>query len=84
MHIVFDTLEMVRRLESRGFKREQAEEIISVVKDVQQDLATKQDIESLRKDTRQDIESLRKDIIIKMSGITFMLLLAFKVLDKFI
>lgn len=80
MHITFDTLEMVRRLEAKGFKREQAEEIISVVKDVQQELATKSDIEVLRK----DIEVLRRDMVIKISSITFVLLLAFKVFDKFI
>jgi hypothetical protein len=34
MYITFDTLEMMRRLEAKGFKREQAEEVISVVKDV--------------------------------------------------
>jgi hypothetical protein len=127
MHITFDTLEMVRRLEAKGFKREQAEEIVSVVKDVQQELATKSDtnevkveieilrkevkndIEVLRKEVKNDIEVLRKDvdflrkevktdievlrrdievfkrdIIIKISSITFVLLLAFKVLDKFI
>ena len=61
MHITFDTLEMVRRLESKGFKREQAEEVISVVKDVQSELATKQDIENLQKATKQDIEALRKE-----------------------
>ena len=73
MHITFDTLEMVRRLEAKGFKREQAEEIISVVKDVQQGLATK-----------SDIQVLRRDMVIKISSITFVLLLAFKVFDKFI
>ena len=91
MHITFDTLEMVRRLEAKGFKREQAEEIISVVKDVQQELATKSDIEVLRKDievlrreVKTDIEVLRRDMVIKISSITFVLLLAFKVFDKFI
>ncbi len=78
---------------------------MSVVKDVQQELATKSDtnevkveIEVLRKDVdflrkevktdievlRRDIEVFKRDIIIKISSITFVLLLAFKVLDKFI
>jgi hypothetical protein len=70
---MFDTLEIVRRLEAKSFKREQAEEIISVVKDVQQELAIK-----------SDIEVLRRDMVIKISSITCVLLLAFKVLDKFI
>ena len=82
---------MVRRLEAKGFKREQADEIISVVKEVQQELATKSDIEVLRKDievlrreVKTDIEVLRRDMVIKISSITFVLLLAFKVFDKFI
>ena len=79
MHITFDTLEMVRRLEAKGFKREQAEEVISVVKDVQSELATKQDIELVRK----DMIALKNDIIIKISGVMFALLITFKLFDKF-
>ena len=51
----------------------------------------KNDIEVLRREVKTDIEVLRKDIevfkrdiVIKISSITFVLLLAFKVLDKFI
>lgn len=91
MHVTFDTLEMVRRLEAKGLKREQAEEIISVVKDVQQDLSTKQDIEALRKDTKADLMRLEEKIekgrlqtLVSMGILMFTLLLAFKVLDKFL
>jgi hypothetical protein len=53
---------MVRRLEAKGFKREQAEEIISVVKDVQNELATRQDINDLKKEIKQETEKTKGEM----------------------
>lgn len=47
MHITFDTLEAVRRLVGKGLTQQQAEEVVAVMKDVQNDLATKKDLEML-------------------------------------
>lgn len=61
MHIMFDTLTMVQRLASKGFSREQSEEVIGIVRDAQSDLATKKDLDDLRKDTKKDLDDSRKD-----------------------
>lgn len=39
----------VRRLESKGYTRQQAEEVVEVIKDAQNNLFTKQDAEILEK-----------------------------------
>ena len=95
MHITFDTLEMVKRLEAKGFNREQAEEIISVVKDVQQELSTKNDLNVAKKDLITELKNselkmttklkdLELRMTVKISGIVFLLLSAFKIFDKFL
>ena len=62
MHITFDTLAMVQRLESKGFTRQQSEEVINVVRDVHDDLVTKKDFDAGITDLRRDMGSLRKDM----------------------
>jgi hypothetical protein len=56
-------IEALHRLESVNFTREQGETLMELIEERQQiglaDLATKRDIDDLRKDTRHDIETLR-------------------------
>ncbi len=57
---VFDTLAYARRMESVGFSRQQAEALAEEqVKLIDERLATKADIETLRLSTKGDIEALR-------------------------
>jgi len=72
----FDTLKLVDALEKAQIPREQARAIVDVVRESRDlsDLATKVDIEMLRKATKVDLEMLRKDIVIKLGG---MLMLGF-------
>jgi DNA-binding transcriptional regulator GbsR (MarR family) len=62
MNVMFDTLQMVQRFEIKGFSRQQAEELVGVVTEVQHELATKKDIEDLIQNTKKDINDLRKDV----------------------
>ena len=55
----FDTHKAARTLTTAGFTNEQVEANIEVLMEVTSNLATKDDIESLRLATKQDIESLR-------------------------
>jgi len=50
MHVTFDTMNAVRRLESKGYTRQQAEEVVEVIKDAQSELFTKKDAEIMKKD----------------------------------
>ena len=56
-------IEALHRLESVNFTRKQGEILMELIEERQQiglaDLATKPDIDDLRKDTRHDIETLR-------------------------
>lgn len=58
---MFDTLNASRRLESRGFTREQSEDIVEIMRDAQADLFTKKDGNTLREDIRNDMEKMRED-----------------------
>ena len=66
--ITFDTLELVTELRQKGFTEEQSEVIIKVIKKAQLELATKHDIDDLRR----DIKDLSKDLTIRLGGITFL------------
>ncbi len=59
-----DTLQIFEDLEKAGFEESQAKAISAAVRKAHEtsDLATKQDIADLRKDTKQDIDDLRKDM----------------------
>ena len=48
---------------------------VSTLRDEMKEVATKADVESLRKETKADIESLRKDIKISMGRLFWHLLL---------
>ena len=61
------------------------------MKDVQNEIATRQDINDLKKEIKQEAEKTKGEmkklelrITIKLSAIMFSLLLAFKMFDKFL
>ena len=58
----FDTHKAARILTTAGFTNEQVEANIEVLMEVISNLATKDDIQSLRLATKQDTDSLHKDI----------------------
>jgi uncharacterized protein YpuA (DUF1002 family) len=74
--LIFDTLQYVKRLKEAGVTEKVAEVQAEVLKDViENNLATKsdirslkKDIESLRVDLKRDIELNRKDLIIKLGS----------------
>jgi hypothetical protein len=76
MEVIFDTLEMVKKLEEKGLSREQAEEIIAIIKDLQSDLVSTKSLAS-------GLKELELRMTVRVSSIVFALLLAFKVFDKF-
>jgi len=66
MAIAFDTLKFAETLEEAGIDRKQASAIAAAVRDSHEaaDLATKGDIEPIRR----DMELLRRDLTLKMGG----------------
>jgi len=66
MAIAFDTLKFAETLEEAGIDRKQASAIAAAVRDSHEaaDLATKGDVELVRR----DMELLRRDLTIKMGG----------------
>jgi len=62
---MIDTLKASRELKASGFSEEQAESIINVVADTNEQTATKEDIHLLKK----DMQLLRKDIQILAESI---------------
>ena len=72
----FDTLRYANRLKKVGVPNEQAEELAELqAETINNNLATKtdielirKDIEQLRKDTTSDIEQLRKDTVISIAN----------------
>ncbi|WP_440862656.1 coiled-coil domain-containing protein [Symbiopectobacterium purcellii] len=76
--VAFDTQEFVEKLENSGLNREQAKAITLVVRQSHEvaDLATKRDLEDVRKDltvqiadVRKDMQLVRKDLQLEMAGI---------------
>ncbi|MEM7132105.1 MAG: hypothetical protein AAF702_37715 [Chloroflexota bacterium] len=68
MAIVIDTLQAMKALTEGGvFTQAQAERIVDVVAEANDDVATKGDMKELR----ADLEILRRDITIKMYVSTF-------------
>jgi hypothetical protein len=65
--IAFDTQELVNELETSAFTRKQSETVVAVLKKLQGELATKDDlhreIESLRNATKTDLLELKVDFI---------------------
>jgi hypothetical protein len=65
--VTFDTLKFVKTLKGAGVSEAQAEAFSTAVRESHEaaELATKRDIDDLRK----DMEMMRKDIIIKLGSI---------------
>ncbi|ECH9715309.1 DUF1640 domain-containing protein [Salmonella enterica] len=68
--VYFDTLKFVETLEAAGVPAAQARAISAAVKESHEavDVATKRDLEDVRKELSSQIEMIRKDIIIKFGG----------------
>ncbi len=57
-----DTLKLSKEFEDVGFTQAQAEKMAITYKNMQEGLATKEDIDNLKKDINKDIDNLKKDI----------------------
>ena len=75
--MVIDTHSLVKRLMAKKFSEEQAEEMVKIIKDVKES-----DLDTTA--TKRDLKELEMKLTIKLGAIVFGLLLAFKILDKFI
>jgi hypothetical protein len=67
MHVMFDTQTAVIDLKAAGFEDRQAVTIVTVIKNSQCELATKQDI----KDLQQNIKLLELRLVIKLGAVIF-------------
>ncbi|ASX26107.1 hypothetical protein [Candidatus Williamhamiltonella defendens] len=76
--VAFDTQEFVETLENAGLPKEQAKAISIAVRKSHEavDVATKRDLEDVRKDlsaeitlVRKDVEALTNSLLIKLSGV---------------
>lgn len=67
--ITFDTQEAVIRLKAVGVSQEQADAFVRVIVDAQRELATKRDIDDLRKDIDARFVQLEQRLIIKLGGL---------------
>ncbi|PAV02146.1 DUF1640 domain-containing protein [Arsenophonus sp. ENCA] len=76
--VAFDTLKFVETLEGAGLPKDQAKAISLAVRESHEavDVATKRDLEDVRKDlsaeialVRKDVEALTNSLLIKLSGI---------------
>ncbi|BAE75105.1 hypothetical protein SGGMMB4_04250 [Sodalis glossinidius str. 'morsitans'] len=76
--VAFDTLQASEELETAGISRDQARAISLVVRKSHEvtDVATKRDLEDVRKDltfqitdVRKDMQLVRKDLQLEMAGI---------------
>ncbi|BGI51836.1 MAG: hypothetical protein HamCj_02310 [Candidatus Hamiltonella defensa (Ceratovacuna japonica)] len=76
--VAFDTKEFVETLENAGLPKEQAKAISIAVRKSHEvaDVATKRDVEDVRKDlsseitlVRKDVEALTNSLLIKLSGV---------------
>jgi len=82
-----DTLQFSKRMQKAGLQKEVADELAEALKENQtqsiEGLATKVDIESVRKEIRQDMTILQKDIIIKLGSLMAFGLTVIGILIKF-
>jgi len=76
--VAFDTLKFVETLEGAGLPKDQAKAISLAVRESHEavDVATKRDLEDVRKDlsaeitlVRKDVEALTNSLLIKLSGV---------------
>ncbi|MGG2142314.1 coiled-coil domain-containing protein [Symbiopectobacterium sp. RP] len=82
--VAFDTQEFVEKLESSGLNREQAKAITLVVRQSHEvaDLATKRDLEDVRKDLTVQIADVRKDMDTRFEKNEAQMQARFEQLDK--
>ena len=63
--ITFDTLELVEKLKNAGFEQSQAEAVVRVIAEAQDDLVTKRDLkEAFRDFNETSIAPLKTDIAV--------------------
>ena len=67
--ITFDTQEAVIKLKAVGVSQEQADAFVRVIVESQRELATKHDIDELRKDMDARFIQLEQRLIIKLGGL---------------
>ncbi|MFS1564367.1 MAG: DUF1640 domain-containing protein [Candidatus Arsenophonus phytopathogenicus] len=76
--VAFDTLKFVETLEGAGLPKDQAKAISLAVRESHEavDVATKRDLDDVRKDlsaeialVRKDVEALTNSLLIKLSGV---------------
>jgi hypothetical protein len=80
----FDTLEYTNRLIKAGFTREQAEETIKVMRDIQFELATKSDIANLAKDIAKDMLAMEHRLTLKLGSMLIAAIAAVGAIQKFL
>jgi hypothetical protein len=78
--ITFDTHKFVRKLESAGFTADQAEAVADAFRDAsgEADLASKRDIDDLRRDMRE----MEQRMIIKLGALIVVAVTVVATLDK--
>ena len=74
---IVDTRFLVKRLISKKFTEEQAEEMVNIIKEIKE-----KDLDITA--TKRDIKELELRLKIHLGAMIFSLLLAFKILDKFL
>ncbi len=68
---MFNTLGYARKLESVGLSRDQAEAHVQIIAEIiEGDLATKQDINELKKDFEHKFDSMENRLLIKLGALT--------------
>ncbi|MCW5260331.1 DUF1640 domain-containing protein [Verminephrobacter eiseniae] len=83
-NIPFDTLKFVKTLEAAGVPAPQAEAFSAAVRDAHEfvDVATKRDIDDLRKEMEARLEKMELRLSIKLGTIVVVALGAFTALSK--
>ena len=74
---IVDTHFLVKRLISKKFTEEQAEEMVNIIKEIKE-----KDLEITA--TKQDLKELELRLTIRLGIVMFTMLTAFKILDKFL
>ncbi|MFC5473648.1 DUF1640 domain-containing protein [Paraherbaspirillum soli] len=84
--VTFDTHKFVKTLEAAGLPEQQAEAISIAVRDSHEsvDVATRRDVDDLRKDIDSKLEKMELRLTIKLGTIVMLALGAFTALSKWI
>jgi hypothetical protein len=75
--VTFDTLELVERLKTAGFPQAQAESIVRVIAEAQDNLVTKQDLEAALYPLKTDLVVLKWMMGILIAGVMSIVLKTF-------